>query len=270
MDAAIGDEEDIYRFLDQKGMELAGTIIERYSYVPSYLEDKEFYIDWGRTEEFSLSGLGPGECGAGVLDMIESDLTEARMALEEAERTELQTILLQKTLFLASRALLVVKGSDPKTEEEAFSDFKEKFIDEGIASEEYSSVGEVFGKLKKAASPEEKKERVSYVRGFLEHINGIYKSMDPSFSFPKLREEKSRGEKKEAGLLMDLKGTPCPINYVKVKLKLEDLMPGQILEVLLDEGEPIQNVPQSLEKDGHRILKMEKENGFYRVVVEKR
>ncbi|NET13222.1 MAG: sulfurtransferase TusA family protein, partial [Okeania sp. SIO1H6] len=41
---------------------------------------------------------------------------------------------------------------------------------------------------------------------------------------------------------IDLRGTPCPINFVKTKLHLEKMMPGEILEVWLDQGEPIEQV----------------------------
>jgi TusA-related sulfurtransferase len=40
-------------------------------------------------------------------------------------------------------------------------------------------------------------------------------------------------------LQLDLRGTPCPINFVKTKLKLERMAAGQVLEVWLDPGEPV-------------------------------
>lgn len=70
---------------------------------------------------------------------------------------------------------------------------------------------------------------------------------------------------------LNLQGVSCPINYVKTKLALEDLEKGQILEVILDKGEPMMNVPRSLKSDGHRILSVENlGNGSFRVLVEKR
>lgn len=69
---------------------------------------------------------------------------------------------------------------------------------------------------------------------------------------------------------LDLKGVQCPFNYVKTKLKLETMQSGQILEVILDEGEPIKNVPQSLKQDGHQILLQEKLNEhFWKIFVKK-
>ena len=69
---------------------------------------------------------------------------------------------------------------------------------------------------------------------------------------------------------LDLRGVICPYNFVKTKLKLESLLAGQILAVILDEGDPIRNVPQSVSDDGHAILKQERLAGAYRVTIRKR
>jgi TusA-related sulfurtransferase len=57
---------------------------------------------------------------------------------------------------------------------------------------------------------------------------------------------------------------------VKTKLKLEELTSGQYLEVLLDEGDPIANVPRSLKDEGHQVMKVGREDGgYYRLLVKK-
>ncbi|MEQ1848566.1 MAG: sulfurtransferase TusA family protein, partial [Nitrospira sp.] len=50
---------------------------------------------------------------------------------------------------------------------------------------------------------------------------------------------------------LDLRGVICPYNFVKTKLKLETLEQGQVLSVLLDDGDPIRNVPRSVQNEGH-------------------
>ncbi|MBK9307612.1 MAG: sulfurtransferase TusA family protein [Nitrospira sp.] len=70
----------------------------------------------------------------------------------------------------------------------------------------------------------------------------------------------------------DLRGVACPMNYVKTKLKLEMMDAGEKLEVWLDAGEPIKNVPMSLKNDGHKLLiqeALEPEATHYRILVEK-
>lgn len=73
----------------------------------------------------------------------------------------------------------------------------------------------------------------------------------------------------KAAATLDLRGVMCPINFVKTKLKLESMDAGEVLEVILDSGEPIQNVPKSIKEEGHRILEVKKEEGFFRLKVQK-
>jgi len=68
---------------------------------------------------------------------------------------------------------------------------------------------------------------------------------------------------------LDLKGTPCPMNFVKTKLKLEEMNVDEVLEVILDDGDPIKNVTGSVKEEGHKILKVEKINEHWKLVIKK-
>ena len=68
---------------------------------------------------------------------------------------------------------------------------------------------------------------------------------------------------------LDLRGVACPINFVKTKLKLEEMNKGQILELVIDAGEPMANVPRSIKEEGHRIIKVEKVGDYFRLLIEK-
>jgi TusA-related sulfurtransferase len=61
---------------------------------------------------------------------------------------------------------------------------------------------------------------------------------------------------------LDLRGTPCPLNFVRTKLRLEKMPPNQILEVWLDKGEPIEQVPNSLQMSGYQILQTVEHSDF--------
>jgi TusA-related sulfurtransferase len=54
-------------------------------------------------------------------------------------------------------------------------------------------------------------------------------------------------------LVLDQRGIPCPLNYVRAKLRLERMAPGEVLELWLDAGEPLEQVPKSLTMAGHYI-----------------
>lgn len=69
---------------------------------------------------------------------------------------------------------------------------------------------------------------------------------------------------------MDLRGVICPLNFVEAKLKLEEMEDGQILELVLDDGDPIRNVPRSLKEEGHRIIKVQAlEDSAYLLLIRK-
>ena len=73
----------------------------------------------------------------------------------------------------------------------------------------------------------------------------------------------------QADAELDLRGVICPYNFVKTKLKLETMEGGQILSVLLDDGDPIRNVPQSVRNEGHTILSQERMERAHRVIIRK-
>lgn len=66
---------------------------------------------------------------------------------------------------------------------------------------------------------------------------------------------------------LDLRGTPCPLNFVRTKMRLEQLEPGQLLEVWLDAGEPIEQVPDSLKMSGYGIEALAPQDDFYALQV---
>jgi len=70
--------------------------------------------------------------------------------------------------------------------------------------------------------------------------------------------------------LVDLRGVSCPTNFVKAKLALEDLENGEIVHILLDDGEPVKNVPRSLKVDGHKLIGLQQTGeGHYLLEIEK-
>ena len=46
------------------------------------------YFDFGSDKPFSLAGRGPGECGAGVMDIIKLDIDQAKQAIRTAQKPQ--------------------------------------------------------------------------------------------------------------------------------------------------------------------------------------
>ncbi|MSO65013.1 MAG: sulfurtransferase TusA family protein [Alphaproteobacteria bacterium] len=53
---------------------------------------------------------------------------------------------------------------------------------------------------------------------------------------------------------IDITADTCPITFVKTKLKLERMRIGELLEVRLRSGEPLNNVPRSASEEGHAVV----------------
>lgn len=69
---------------------------------------------------------------------------------------------------------------------------------------------------------------------------------------------------------VDITDVVCPVTFVKTKVALEELDDGQILQVRLNDGEPVQNVPRSLKDEGHKVLKLsDNGDGTYELYVKK-
>jgi len=52
---------------------------------------------------------------------------------------------------------------------------------------------------------------------------------------------------------LDLRGVLCPMNFVKTRLFLDKIQEGDLVRVLLDDGEPVESVSTSVEQDGHTV-----------------
>ena len=69
---------------------------------------------------------------------------------------------------------------------------------------------------------------------------------------------------------LDITKEHCPMTFVKTKRKLAQIAEGDILEVLLTEGEPLDNVPRSATEQGYKVLSTEKVEGTtYEVTIQK-
>ncbi len=69
---------------------------------------------------------------------------------------------------------------------------------------------------------------------------------------------------------IDITGYICPMTFVKTKLKLERMERGEVLEVRLCEGEPLSNLPRSVEQEGHKVLAIVQEEGrYHKVIIER-
>lgn len=62
---------------------------------------------------------------------------------------------------------------------------------------------------------------------------------------------------------IDIVSEICPMTFVLVRLALDQMQPGQVLEVRLRGAEPRRNIPLTAQEQGHEVLGMtDLENGL--------
>ena len=253
-------------FLEAQGRDLIVKLCETYKDVPNFQTNPDYYTDWGAKKKLSLEELGTAECSAGMFDMIEVDekaIKLAKKSLETATDLQAKTESLYRILFAASRMLLVTRGLDGKEDSQIFEHFRKHFIEAGLVPTEFNDVV-VLGKLGVIA---ELPKHQDTILKLADTVLALYKNMDDSLKFRVIEPATET-----TGILQkDFRGVACPMNFVKTKLALETLQSGQKLEILLDDGEPIQNVPNSIKLEGHAVLKQDKSSeGHWTVVIEKK
>lgn len=270
----VKDQYESYdAFVRAKGTEVIKEAIARYQDVPSFDEDKNYYFDWGADEVFSLTSHGQAECSAGLFDIIELDqatIKEKQDALSSAGADVEK--LLRDIVFSASRMLLVTRGADPRTDDEVYSSFEELFIDAGIVDAAFKTI------VEKARHSEPLTADKAQVEALAAKVNELYASMDDSLQFKAVipveqkKEELSQAEARidSADVKKDFRGVACPMNFVKTKIQLSTMQSGQLLEILLDDGQPIQNVPGSVRQEGHEVLSTEKVDNYWKVLIKKK
>jgi len=69
---------------------------------------------------------------------------------------------------------------------------------------------------------------------------------------------------------LDITREHCPMTFVKTKIALSKLNAGEVLEVMLTEGEPLENVPRSSREQGFKVLEVSHVEGMvHKVLIQK-
>jgi sulfite reductase (ferredoxin) len=239
-------------YLVSEGFDSIRSICSELSFVPSFDDDPLWYRDWGADRSFSLEGRGNGECAAGLFDLIEIDITKARKARELLPLSisnQDTNVILREILFYSARALLVIQTGEIVQDANVPEEFINRFVKTGMVPNDATTLMKFLGSGDTNGFVAHK----SAILSFADTIVSLYTSLDESFQFEK------PGPSLHASIHVpdsevDFRGVACPMNFVKTKLALSRIKPGQVLRIILDSGAPVENVPVSAEAEGHSIL----------------
>ena len=216
--------------------------------------------------------------------MLEADqeLYQAKLLVEKHQYA-LSVNKSYRAVLAAAKALLVTEGIDPATDADTFQEFDQRLASKGTVPASYKNLGARVGDLgSKDATVGIATEKMAFAKQFLAVCRAATEQMGKDLKLAQVKEEPvpapaakvppAPSDEAAKAPVYDLRGVACPMNYVKTKLKLEMMDNGEQLEVWLDAGEPIRNVPMSLRNDGHKILNeapLEAEAKHFKILVEK-
>jgi len=237
--------------------------------------------DWNENEAFNTKGNKKGECAGAVLSMSDALISEAEYELLIARAhvdamfwAEAQTAL-RRSAISTARAFLVAYGEAPEDDSEVFALF---MTHAGSDAEVMKHFHAVQGALMSIdlANPAAGVTKLKDVQGaWVALADKRFAAVSDAGDMVEETVEKTVEETVEAEsssdvVSLDLSGVACPMNFVKTKIKLSTMAIGSQLEVILDDGAPIENVPLSLEEQGQKVHVKEKlSDTQWRIVVEK-
>ncbi len=284
------DGETLQSFISRMGKVRLKEELIPHTLLPAFEENSEYYFDWEADEEFSVEDLGPGECAGGALEMIDNRMLEAEQELYHARilaEKHQYGIAINKAyraVIAGAKAILVTEGMDPNTDADTLAEYDQLVAAKGLMPESYRNLTSQMDDLgSKDASTEFLQGKLEFARDFVGVCRTATDEMGQDLKLSpveigetqsadtSLAETQTEGTEQEAPVF-DLRGVMCPMNYVKTKLKMEMMDDGDQLEVWLDAGDPIKNVPMSLRNDGHKILTeeaLDADQQHYKILVEK-
>ena len=276
-------EELFNPFVARFGADAISSKLIRFTDIPTPEAAPECYRDYKADHDFHLDDLGPGECAGGMIDLIENYLRVSRQALELAElesrrgQKDQAIDKMKEGILLSCRALLIPFGIESPDEAQVLKEFQHKLVEQGIVSERFEQFTKSLGQWADFdGGAYDHTPLLKSVDLFIRECKEAYDQMDASMKLKKVAPATPVIPLplvvvgKQVSLQLDLSGVACPINFVKTKLQLEEMETGEILEVILDDGAPKENVPRSAQAEGHKILGLSRTpDGHYKLVLEK-
>ena len=234
---------------------------------------------------------------------VEQLLSEGKQDTAKIEK------LLHDIVFSENRMLLVTRGLDPRTDDDVYNGFEKEFIAAGIIPQKFKVLTDKARNSESLIAEKPLiDELADLLNDLYQNMDDSLQFKLPAVQSPtdftdskeKSVGQKNRSEKEDKSVSSvksvgqkntneneqkssagepeaispdvkkDFRGVMCPMNFVKTKIALTPMQSGQILEILLDDGAPIENVPGSVKNEGHTILSTEKVENYWKVLIRKK
>jgi len=265
------DVESVHDWAERLGKEGLSEILSPFKADAGEVEG--LIYDWNENEAFNTKGNKKGECAGAVLSMSDALISEAEYELLIARAhvdamfwAEAQTAL-RRSAISTARAFLVAYGEAPEDDSEVFSLLMSNTGSDAEVMKHFNAVQGALMSID-LSDPAAGVTKLKDVQGaWLALADKRFAAVPDTIE---VEEAAVKAESSSDVVRLDLSGVACPMNFVKTKIKLSTMAIGSQLEVILDDGAPIENVPLSLEEQGQKVHVKEKlSDTQWRIVVEK-
>ncbi|MFC1567899.1 sulfurtransferase TusA family protein, partial [Pseudomonadota bacterium] len=257
--AGRSGDESMHDWATRSGKEGISEILAPFAADAGEVEG--LIYDWSENEAFNTKGNKKGECAGAVLSMSDALISEAEYELLIARAhsdamfwAEAATAL-RRSAISAARAFLVPFGEAPEEDAEVFGLLMANAAADVELMKHFSAVQQALMGID-IGDPAPGVTKLKDVQSAWLELAAIRFAAVPADT-PKASTEAASVTSTDV-VLLDLSGVACPMNFVKTKIKLSPMPIGSQLDVILDDGAPIENVPLSLEEQGQTILAKDK------------
>lgn len=233
--------------------------------------------DHGNGMDFKVLQLGGGECAGAVQDMVAAKFSEAayerdcRNALAAQRKHEEAIDCIEAIAVLVGQALLFLSGLDYKVSELSA-------VAASLSND--NSLSTIFGKRFVVVVGELEKLRSEFNEAAFTNLTTeldvwvreaaqMCTNVDPQLDLVGTLSPRVQLRKDAFISTIDVSQHPCPINFIKAKLALDNVAVGDELTVKVASGRAARLVPESFESFGHTILSKQEDGDITVILVRK-
>ncbi|HKI60610.1 MAG TPA: sulfurtransferase TusA family protein [Mariprofundaceae bacterium] len=256
------ENESVHAWATRIGQEAINAILAPFGAGEGEVEG--LIYDWSENEAFNTKGNKKGECAGAVLSMTDALISEAEYELLIA-RAHTDAMFwgealtaLRRSAISTARAFLVPFGEAPEEDSAVFGLLAGHVGSDAELRDAFNAVQSALMGID-IADPAPGVTKLKEVQSEWAELAATRFAAVPADKPDASKAGSDSAEEASSDVvLLDLTGVACPMNFVKTKIRLSPMPVGSQLDVILDDGAPIENVPLSLEEQGQTILVKEK------------
>jgi sulfite reductase (ferredoxin) len=137
--------ENFQEFIRRIGKVDLKNVLDQFTKVPPYQEDRTLYSDWRDPREFTISDLGTGECAGEVVSQIDFDLQaaereafEAQVLLDAGKAQEADETAYRAMLRAAYGLVRTLYYDLPDNPDAIVDEFRKRFHDTQLFHDKYA------------------------------------------------------------------------------------------------------------------------------------